>query len=186
MPVPTLLSKTYRNLLLQKHAKRPWGGTGGRYASSVVKRLPPRACTVLDYGCGKGHLKPALYELRKDVIVYEYDPGIPGKDQEPPRVDVLVCTDVLEHVEYEFLPQTLRYLDTLTIDKMFLIIAVREAGSSLPDGRNTHLIIQPAEWWIAQLNEHLPDFEIEVFEDNYKQLGCWLERHNAKQDTQAG
>jgi hypothetical protein len=30
----------------------------------------------------------------------------------------------------------------------YLVISTRDANATLPDGRNAHLIVRPAPWWI--------------------------------------
>jgi hypothetical protein len=83
--------------------------------------------------------------------VFEYDPGIPGKDHLPKPADLVVCTDVLEHIEPELLDGVLRHLYLLAGRGAYLVIATRLARELLPDGRNAHLIVQEPPWWLAKL-----------------------------------
>jgi len=36
----------------------------------------------------------------------------------------------------------------------FLVIATRPAAKKLADGRNAHLIVEPASWWLPRLTSH--------------------------------
>ena len=85
----------------------------------------------------------------------DYDPAIPGKDAPPGPADLVVCTDVLEHVEPEHLDAVLDDLQRLAKKSLFLLIATRPASKALPDGRNAHLTIEPPKWWIPKLMERL-------------------------------
>jgi len=104
---------------------------------------------VFDYGCGKGTLNENL-----DINIKEYDPAITGKEAPPQPADVVMCTDVLEHIEPECLNAVFKDLARVVKRHGFFTIATREARKVLPDGRNAHLIIQPPEWWLEQLAEH--------------------------------
>ncbi|MDG2242647.1 MAG: hypothetical protein P8L66_04035 [Rhodospirillaceae bacterium] len=56
--------------------------------------------SVRDYGCGKGALRPAvLAALAPDLDVTEYDQAMLGKDSEPSPAHLVVCIDVMEHIE---------------------------------------------------------------------------------------
>lgn len=106
---------------------------------------------VLDYGCGQGTLRTALKAQGFAPDVMEYDPAIKGKDGLPKPAELVACTDVLEHVEPEKLPAVLAHLRRLTLKAAFLLIATRKANKTLPDRRNAHLIVRPADWWTAQV-----------------------------------
>ncbi len=56
----------------------------------------------------------------------------------------------------------LRDLKRVTKRKLFFNIATRPAQKTLPDGRNAHLIVETAEWWLNQLWER---FKVVGFQD---------------------
>ena len=63
--------------------------------------MPRALCSLvshLDYVCGKQTLANALPQF----TVHGYAPAIPGLDIHPEPHDLFICTDVLEHVESEF------------------------------------------------------------------------------------
>ena len=111
--------------------------------------------TVLDYGCGQGVLTRRLSDLdfsrsgeQHIIVPAEYDPAIPGKDDMPAPADIVVCADVLEHVEAECLPHVMEHLEQLTQGFIIAIIATGKAKKTLPDGRNAHILLKrPGEWW---------------------------------------
>jgi hypothetical protein len=142
-----LISDEYRLLLQEMHRTQRWGYGGGQYAQEIrllAKRL--RARTVLDYGSGGGSFvrHPAI---RHRFRVFEYDPGISFKSGMPRPTDLVVTTDVMEHVEPKCLDEVLRHLYSLAQIACYNVIATRPAHKYLPDGRNAHLIIESAEWW---------------------------------------
>jgi len=153
IPPSDLISAEYRQQNVQLHADpRGFGGDGKKHAQAVydyARLLKARA--VLDYGCGEGTLKVELKRLGWARSVQEYDPAMRGKDHLPKPADLVVCTDVLEHVEPERLDTVLRHLRLLTSKGAYLVIATRPANKVLPDGRNAHLIQQPPDWWLERL-----------------------------------
>jgi hypothetical protein len=150
-----LISDEYRALNAQLHRDRPdYGTSGHKWADAVMMLAKERgANTVLDYGCGKRTLRGALPLLNeRDFRLYEYDPAIPGLDAAPSPADLVVCTDVLEHIEADCLNAVLDDLRRCTRKVAFLEIATRPAVKTLADGRNAHLIVEPPEWWLPKLD----------------------------------
>ena len=145
------ITHEYKNQLLQLHQNDPsWGTSGREFAptvSKIVHDFMPK--NILDYGCGKQTLSRALPQFR----IIGYDPGIPGLDEPPEPVDLVVCTDVLEHVEPDCLEDVLDDLQRVTRNNIFLQVATEAAKHKLPDGRNAHLIVQPPKWWMDKLWE---------------------------------
>jgi hypothetical protein len=106
------------------------------------------ASSVLDYGCGQGTLRASVMaESRKGLRFDEYDPGIQVKATLPSFADLVVCTDVLEHIEPERLDAVLAHLKLLARKAVFVVVALIPSAKILADGRNAHLIIRPANWW---------------------------------------
>ena len=149
------ISEEYRKANRLLHKSNPKYGTSGAKWAKKVARLIARtgAETVLDYGCGKGLLAAGL----PDANSREYDPAVPGKDAEPEPADLVVCTDVLEHIEPDCLDAVLDHLRQVTRKHAFVNISTRAAVKFLEDGRNAHLIIQPPGWWKTRIEKY---FEI--------------------------
>lgn len=152
--ITDLISPEYLDQQRALHmAPRGFGGKGSRWADTVAwvaKRY--NAGSILDYGCGQGTLACAVRLL--GVECREYDPAISGKDQRPMFADLVVCTDVLEHIEPEKLPAVLAHIRALARKAVFLVVSLRDANKVLPDGRNAHLIVRPPAWWEAKCDEH--------------------------------
>lgn len=154
-----MISDEYKGLLQKKHLDKPWGGAGKSWVPYIAPLLNrfPSPVSILDFGCGRGTFKPAMLEMVPDAIITEYDPGVPGKDVlDMTPVDYVVCTDVLEHVEEQFVPDTLRMLHHLAKGGIFLNIDTAPSKSFLPDGRNTHITIKHSHWWNEQLRLYIP------------------------------
>lgn len=149
-----LISDGYRNLNQQLHADpKGFGGDGKKHAERVygfARKLNARS--ICDYGCGEGTLKPALRKLGFQGFIGEYDPAMPGPLQNLPKpAHLLVCTDVLEHIEPEKLGAVMRHQFLVAEHAAFMTIATRPANKLLPDGRNAHLIQESPDWWMDKL-----------------------------------
>lgn len=142
-----MISDEYRKLNEEMHKKPNYGISGVKYASQVhALALAMQTQDILDYGCGKSTLAQNLpYKIK------QYDPAIPKYATLPKPADVVICTDVLEHIEPEMLDEVLNHLKSLVKKKGLFVIATRPANKTLPDGRNAHLIIEDGKWWLNKL-----------------------------------
>jgi len=141
-----LITAEYAKLNAQLHADRPDYGTSGQRWAPVVSTLSARvqATDILDYGCGKQTLAKALGAGHR---VRGYDPAVPELNATPSPADLVVCTDVLEHVEPHCIDDVLDDLCRLTQKAALITVATRPAVKILADGRNAHLTVQPFSWW---------------------------------------
>ena len=179
-PVGALISDSYRDQNRTLHDLRPeYGGSSGKWVATVAHLVRSlNLASILDYGCGKGLLKQGLAGLPRvgteaDLAgrVREYDPAIPGKDAAPAPAELVVCTDVLEHVEPVYLDAVLDDLRRLTLNVAFLNIATRPAEKTLPDGRNAHLIVEPSAWWLPKLKSRWTIASLQDFGDQFVVVG---------------
>lgn len=139
-----LISTAYieQNRLLHQ-TNVAYGVGGGKHAEIVLKMAEANGTkSILDYGCGKGYLAKAI-----PFPIWEYDPAVEGKDESPRPADLVVCTDVLEHIEPDKLALVLHDLKRVTRLVGYLVIHTGAASKTLPDGRNTHLIQKDRTWW---------------------------------------
>ena len=154
-----LITEEYRRLNAQKHEESTAFGALGYQLADHVKEIARKigAHTILDYGCGKRTLEKKL-----GYAINNYDPAIPGCDATPDPADLVVCCDVLEHIEPECLDAVLDDLTRVTKNTLMLLIDTQPAKKHLSDGRNAHAIIQPPEWWIPRLVTRWTTREISV------------------------
>lgn len=80
-----------------------------------------------------------------------YDPAFPDLAKPPMPADLVICTDVLEHVEPECLEDVLDDLRRLTLKALFVEVATIEAQKHMEDGTNAHKTVQPMTWWLPKL-----------------------------------
>lgn len=148
------ISLAYAEQNRQLHAVNAnYGTTGSQWVGYVESLVRDDGhATVLDWACGKGMLARGLKRVGIDVA--EYDPAVPGKEATPEPADLVVATDVLEHIEPEHLDAVLAELARVTKRKLFFDVCTAESLKGLPDGRNPHLIIQPPEWWRYKLTRY--------------------------------
>jgi 2-polyprenyl-3-methyl-5-hydroxy-6-metoxy-1,4-benzoquinol methylase len=148
---PELISTEYRSLNSQLHRENlAYGVGGGKHAERVLKLAESiKTTSILDYGCGKGYLAKAI-----PFPIWEYDPAVQGKQDSPRPADLVVCTDVLEHIEPEKLAYVLHDLARCVKQVGYFTIHTQAAKKTLPDGRNTHLIQHGEDWWRKRLDRY--------------------------------
>lgn len=159
MKSENLISPAYLALLSQKHElDATWGTSGEHHADTVLGLIIENGYTsVLDYGCGKGTLvntiNDALGDVRLEGGIKGYDPAVRGFDTEPQPAQLVTCTDVMEHIEEEHLSSVLAHICQLADKAAFFVIHTGLASHTLPDGRNAHITVKPAEWWCERIAE---------------------------------
>jgi uncharacterized Rossmann fold enzyme len=153
---PELISEKMRELNWKLHQTRPEYGAGGaRHAKVVIslvetlkKSSEHGMPSVLDYGCGKGGLARAL-----PFPIFEYDPAIPGKQGSPRPADLVIATDMLEHIEPDKLLFVLDDLRRCVKQTGYFVIHTGPAKKSFANGLNTHLIQNGFDWWKKKLSK---------------------------------
>lgn len=151
-----LISEAYREQNKQLHREGDYGLSGHKLARMVQGiSIAHNTRNILDYGCGQRTLEGAL-----GFPIKNYDPCIEGLDAPPEPANIVVCGDVLEHIEPEFLDAVLDDLKRVTFVMGLFYIDTRPAQKTLPDGRNAHLIQQPASWWFPRLYERWSSVQI--------------------------
>lgn len=130
---------------------------GGLFSGGSLKKHIPKIKklvqeynikTMLDYGCGKA----SCHKEKLADSVYLYDPYYLPYDIKPKGTfDMVICTDVLEHVPEDEVGQVLHELISYTNEVLFLSISTRLASKKFANGENVHITIKPKEWWEAML-----------------------------------
>lgn len=161
-PAPYRISKKYAQMMAKMHGDHNNYGTSGENHASRVFLAGAQilrkfgSCNILDYGCGKETLRIAM-ELAFPKIagmnVIGYDPGIPGKDAEPSQADIVVCTDVMEHIEPECVETVLQHICGLSKHVAIINVSIVPAVKTLPDGRNAHISLHSKDWWLSMMKK---------------------------------
>ena len=168
-----LISEEYRELISELHSIGKWGGesTKPRILATIRDHIGwQQATTLIDYGSGniEGEERSLKWALKDECNVIEYEPAIKSKSKSPDPQDYVVCVDVLEHVEPELLSNVIEHLVSKFDKKALLIISLQEARETLPSGRNAHLTVKPAEWWIELIKKYCVIDKIEYDYRNKK------------------
>ncbi len=144
----TTYTTGYKALQEQFHTEQPdYGVSGHKYSDAVLAvcaQIGSRE--VLDYGAGKCTLAKSL-----PFPITCYDPFIPALATYPRPHDLVVCTDVMEHVEEDHVVDVLIDIRNLCKKAVFLQIATRPARKVLPDGRNAHITLHDSIWWLEKV-----------------------------------
>ena len=146
------ITEEYRQLNQQLHENAEYGAHNAHRWVQVVNDLTWEFETfsVLDYGCGKGYLARLLSKM----AVKNYDPAVSKFSEPPEPEDIVICTDVMEHVEPACLDDVIDDLKRVTNIALVLNIALRPAKKTLADGRNAHLIIEDIEFWLNKFAKY--------------------------------
>lgn len=119
--------------------------------------------TILDFGCAKGYLVKAFHLLGR-VDTWGYDISEYAISEAPHEVqsyvstnllvlpceyDYIICKDVLEHIPYSEIEDSIKLLFSLS-RKCFVIVPLAESGKYvIPSFENdaTHIIREDLQWW---------------------------------------
>jgi hypothetical protein len=146
-----LISDEYRKEQELLHKNPGYGVASIEFAPMVSEIINNSGVSeLLDYGAGKGNLAKNL-KVNHNVSVTHYDPGIAKWSDDPDSHQMVCCIDVLEHIEPELLDDVLDHLCSKVEFVGFFTIHTGPAVKFLSDGRNAHLIQQPASWWLPKI-----------------------------------
>ena len=116
-----------------------------------IKRL--HAQTVLDYGAGAGDAYRSPHKIYKTW-------GLPissfKRHEKKPdrRFDVVVCSDVLEHIPEDEVPRFIADLFNHAKLGVWASVCCRPAKKFFPGTDvNLHCTIKPLEWWQEQFTQ---------------------------------
>ena len=149
-----LYTEGYQQQQVAMHeSPKGYGGVHSRVYAPVITDLieQHKPASVLDYGAGKGHFGEVLFKTGYRGTYIPYDPGIPYWSKRPDPAPLVICIDVLEHIEPDCLEDVLDDLRRVTTERGVFSIHILPAKKTLPDGRNAHLTQQPVEWWREKL-----------------------------------
>lgn len=170
----TLFSPEYAAEQRRLHEEQAAYGSRGFYWAYLAAGIAQlEGCkSILDYGCGKGTIGKSFREAGLN-IVSDYDPAIPGKDRPALPADLVVCVDVMEHIERECLTDVLRDLVRVSRKILFVAISTIPSKRTMSDGRNTHLIVEDDTWWREEFETH--GFKVRrVWQTGMKEFVCMM------------
>ena len=124
-----LISDAHRQQQVMMHEEKEKYGTSSKNFVGVISHLASELQTndILDYGCGKGLLQQNL-----PFAIKQYDPAIKVHSLIPEPADIVVCTDVMEHVEPHLLENVIKHIASLTKLVAFFVIDGNEAKKTMP------------------------------------------------------
>ena len=151
-----LITPDYQKQQESLHASKKinYGTVGANYGPMVGEIIDNLEINhLLDYGCGHNVSLQTTLKQKRPFRYQCYDPGVPEYAGDPEPAELVVCIDVLEHIEPDCLTDVLDHLESLTQQILFATVHTGPAGKVLPDGRNAHLIQKPYEWWLPKFTE---------------------------------
>lgn len=158
---PSLISSQYRAEQAALHAKGGYGTASLQFGDIVTELINKTgAHSLLDYGCGRMRNLASVIEPDHDIEYIAYDPAVPEFSEQAVPADLVTCIDVLEHIEPDLLDNVLDDLKRCTAGHGFFTIHTGPAVKTLSDGRNAHLIQEPAKWWLPKI---LDRWELRLF-----------------------
>jgi hypothetical protein len=127
-----------------------------QHADSIGKMVRmARAKTLLDFGCGRGDAYRSPHHVWKQwglpfSGVTMYDPAFSRNNELPAagkKFDVVVCSDVLEHIPEDEVDAFIERLAAYTRHALWASVCCRPAKKTFPDGTNLHITVKPYSWW---------------------------------------
>lgn len=164
------VSEDYRKQQAELHTTGVYGTLGKTYAPFVAQVMTKLQVThMLDYGCGSNLSLPkalADQHLVEHKFKYQaYDPCVEQYAAPPVPAELVVCIDVLEHIEEEYIEGVLDHLRDLTEAVGFFTLDTGPALKTLSDGRNAHVLQRPVEWWLPRL---ICRFDLQTYQTTWK------------------
>ena len=155
------------------HSKVRYGQVSSNRQDDVVKHVDFEVNSILDYGCGRSKLADNVAKLLVVEEVHKYDPAIPEhSDDLPAKVDLLLCTDVLEHIPENDIPEFLKDLKKIS-KNCFFTACLRKANKILPNGDNAHITVKSAYWWTVAVRKVFPQSEATHVCDEWVYIKTW-------------
>lgn len=180
-----LISPEYQAQQQQMHEnpKIVYGSAAAKIGPEVAEMVDMMEIDhLLDYGCGSRRSLMETFAPQRAVKVQCYDPGVPEYSGMPEPAEMVLCCDVLEHIEPDLIDNVLDHLESLTQRFLFATVATTPAGKKLPDGRNAHLIIKPYSWWLPKFMER---FDVHGFRQGAHgfQISCFANDYDSGKRT---
>ena len=109
--------------------------------------------SVLDYGCGKSKLLDLIKKNSK-IKIFKYDPAIKKYSTlTKNKNDLVICTDVLQHVPLYDLDRVLKEIKSKGIYILFYIKCTNHK-TKLPNGTYANCTVYDKKWWLEKLSTY--------------------------------
>lgn len=173
-----LISDEYKEQNKLAHQQQKgYGAKGGRRRDEVLRIAGAYGIkNALDYGCGKADLARKVPELDWQL----YDPAIDQYNELPQPSEMVICADVLEHIEPEHLSDVLHHLLSLIMEVGLFIISTRQGKRKMPDGSFAHKLVYTSGWWIGRVKAWALEYGIsaKIWKDNGKEVFILLKKND--------
>lgn len=147
-----LISEQYRQQNETLHESGKFGTIAEKYAPMIGKIMDKLEVThLLDYGCGSNLSLMKTLKVGHKFKYQAYDPCVERFSAPPVPAEMVVCLDVLEHIEPDCIDDVLDHLQEMTEAVGVFTVCTVAAHKTLPDGRNAHLLQMPPEWWLPRI-----------------------------------
>jgi O-methyltransferase domain len=151
-----ITSTTYTEQYNELHKKNADYGASSitlfKEVSLIIEFIKPK--TILDYGCGKGALINKIAQKYPSITCHKYDPSINGIETITiTEADLVINTDVLEHIPEELIDGVLEKISTLS-QNVFFNLHHGLANTILPNGENAHCTVKPPDWYHQKMNKY--------------------------------
>lgn len=154
--------KTQEEMHIGLHKNMQYGSIAHTIFPRVIEPmvLDFGSKSVFDYGCGKQYLKEPLEKM--GVEYTGYDPAIKKYStlDFSKKHDMVICVDVMEHVEEEYHDIVLSDIAKLSKYYALLTICPVEAKKVLSDGRNAHICIGGPSYWLPKICKYFEPIQV--------------------------
>ena len=117
----------------------------------LVKEVDAK--TVLDFGCGRGDAYRSPHKIHHQwglprASVYLYDPAFHHAPMPTGEFDLVVCSDVLEHIPEDEVPEFIHRLCKHARKAVWASVCCRPAKKVFPGtDTNLHVTVKSFDWW---------------------------------------
>lgn len=160
------------------------GGSLLKWATDINHLIKKKQISsLIDFGCGKAYyyenqIKITNKQIKKK-LVYDnllsywgindctlYDPGVKKYSKYPvKKKDLVICTDVLEHIPPEDTYNFIKDIFSLTNKLVFFVVHTKPSNKKLSNGKNVHTNLKTIEDWgkiFKSIHNEFRNIEVEL------------------------